>query len=138
MQARFGGRLALPLLEELYDPMPPRRVGILSIAGALEPHADDVASVLGAAGHTVLRRFGRLQPRVGETEPRCADVIEFLRLYGHEYALVAVRSWPDARGAERELVATAVRQHCRVLWIPGPDDPRESLEAAGATVCDGL
>lgn len=132
MSAADGDSTAM--LDGLYHPRPPRQVGILSIAGALEPHARDVDAVLGAAGHTSLRRFGRMQTRVGEVELRREDVLEFLELYAHEYALVAFRSWPGSRSAEPELIAAGVSQGCRVLWMLQPGDPRDTIEGAGASV----
>lgn len=121
-------------LAELYSPTPPRRVGILSIAGALSDRVDEVSDVLAAGGHTRIRRYAVLQPRIGEEQLRVADVHEFLQTYGHEYALAGLRSWPAADGAEIALVEAAAAAGCRVLWESAPGDPVDRLAAAGAVV----
>ncbi len=127
----------MPAIADLYHPAAPPKVGILSVAGALDAHEQQIEAVLAAAGHAALRRFARFQPRVGELAPRSEDVLEFLDLYGHEYALVALRGWAAVRGAEVELVTRAIGQGCRVLWLLRPGDPRDEIEAAGAVVHTG-
>ena len=101
-----------------YAPAPSVRVGILRVGAALSaPESEQaVDAALIAAGHTPLRRRATLQPRPGETELRVADVITFLTLYGHEYALAAFRLWPAAQGHEAALVAAAAQAGCRTLW----------------------
>lgn len=126
----------------LYRPAPAIRVGILSIAGALDGNVDEVEAALAGAGHTLARRFGHLQTRPGEDALRLEDVVEFLDLYGHEYALVAIRGWEGdaaagivgSRGAEGALVALAVERGCAVVWRPAEGDDVAAAEAAGATV----
>ncbi len=130
------------VIERSYRPAPAVRVGILAVAGALDDGLDTVERVLGAAGHTVPRRFGQLLTRPGEDRLRREDVADFLDLYGHEYALVALRGWDgdDAagitgtRGAEAELVELAIARGCAVIWRLGADDDRAAIEAAGAEI----
>ena len=116
------------------------RVGVLAIAGALDDRLDEVDQVLTSAGHTSARRFARLQTRPGEAHLRLDDVREFLDLYGHEYAVIALRGWsgpsPESgsAGAEGALVELAVARGGAVLWIPSPGDDLEAVQIAGATV----
>ena len=125
-----------------YRPSPAIRVGILSVAGALDGHLDEVEAALAGAGHTLARRFGHLQTRPGEAALRLEDVREFLHLYGHEYALVALRGWAGdaaagivgSRGADGELVSLAAARGCAVIWRPAPGDDAAAAEAAGAVV----
>lgn len=107
-----------------YAPAAQVRVGILLVAGALSDAAATAAvgAALEAAGHTALRRCARLQPRPGESALRVADVIGFLALYGHEYALAAFRAWPEARGQEAALIAAATQAGCRTMWEVGAGD----------------
>lgn len=127
-------------LRRHYRPSPTIRVGVLEIAGALEQHLDEVDALLVSAGHTSARRFARLQTRAGEATLRRDDVFEFLDLYGHEYALVAIRGWsgPGAddgsAGAEADLVALAIARGAEVVWSPAPGDDVDAAVAAGAEV----
>lgn len=131
----YDSTVASPL-SSFYAPTPPVRVGILSIADALDETS--AGAVLEAAGHKVSRRFGHLQPRLGENELRREDVLSFLDLYGHEYALVAIRGWSGSKGAEAELISLGIKRHCRMVWVLSVGDSREAIEAAGATVIDEL
>lgn len=107
-----------------YAPAAQVRVGILLVAGALSDDAATraVGAALEAASHTALRRCARLQMRPGESALRVEDVIGFLALYGHEYALAAFRAWPEARGHEAALMAAAVQAGCRTMWEVDPGD----------------
>jgi len=123
-------------LAHAYAPAPRIRVGILLVAGAMSEagSAQAVDDALMAAGHTALRRCARLQPRPGESDLRVDDVLGFLALYGHEYATVAFRPWPAARGHENDLIAAARRAGCRTIWETGPDDASAPGVAAGAEI----
>jgi len=123
-------------LARAYAPEPKIRVGILLIADALSDPGSmsAVDTALMAAGHTPLRRRARLQTRAGENALRVADVIAFLTLYGHEYAVVAFRTWPAAHGHEAELTAAAKRAGCRTIWEQRPGDPATALDAVGGDI----
>ncbi len=118
-------------LAQAYAPAPKIRVGILLVGAALsDPESTQaIDDALRAAGHTSLRRRAKLQPRAGENGLRVADVIAFIALYGHEYALVAFRSWPAARGHEADLIAAAKREGCRTIWEIDPGDPAAAGDA---------
>jgi hypothetical protein len=123
-------------LAQAYAPEPKIRVGILLIAGALST-SQGIAAVdatLMAAGHAPRRRRAQLQPRTGEKESRVTDVIEFLTLYGHEYAAVAFRTWPAAHGHESELTAATKQAGCRTIWELRPGDPDLSFDAVGSGI----
>jgi hypothetical protein len=134
--ARDERHTAQSALARAYSPEPKIRVGILLIAGALSASQSTAAvdDALMAAGHAPLRRRAQLQPRTGENEPRVADVIEFLTLFGHEYAAVAFRTWPAAHGHEEELTAAAKRAGCRTIWELRPSDPAPAFDAVGSDI----
>jgi hypothetical protein len=101
------------LLDAAYRPAPPR-LGILMLSGA---PADEVAvatEALAAHGMTAERRLARLLPRSGEDAHRGGDVADFLRRYGHEYAV----AWLPAAGLDdRAAVAAAAEgAGCALGW----------------------
>lgn len=136
MTTPFETRSPAAALARGYAPAPKIRVGILLIAGALaDPDsARAVDAALTAAGHTPLRRLARLQPRPGEPDLRIADVLAFLALYGHEYALAAFRPWPAARGHEAALIEATKHAGCRTAWEIGPGDTATAYARSGADI----
>lgn len=107
----------------LYRPEVRVRVGILLIGGALASEQDAVEHALLTAGHTALRRRAILQTRSGEAELRFGDVMEYLELYGHEYALVVARPFSDCEGREEAIADAAQRAGCHFEWEPSPRTP---------------
>jgi len=103
-------------LRDLYRPAASVRVGILVLGDAFPDRKVDVDAALVAAGHAPLRRKCALLPRVGEERVRADDAIEFVTLYGHEYATALVRPWPEIAGREDELERALTDAGCEVLW----------------------
>lgn len=103
-------------LRERYRPAASIRVGILVLGGAFPDDQAAVDAALVAAGHAPLRRKCTLLPRVGEERVRADDAIEFVTLYGHEYATALVRPWPEIAGREDELERALTDAGCDVLW----------------------
>ena len=103
-------------LRDLYRPAASVRVGILVLGDAFPDDQAAVDAALIAAGHAPLRRKCTLLPRVGEERVRADDAIEFVTLYGHEYATALVRPWPEIAGREDELERALTDAGCEVLW----------------------
>jgi hypothetical protein len=99
-----------------YAPASRVQVGVLLLGGAVTGREQPVDNALMEAGHSPLRRKCRLQPRPGEPRLRIEDALESATLYGHEYAVAIVASWPEAGGRERQLVTTLHRAGCSVSW----------------------
>ncbi len=93
-----------------------RRLGMIVAHG--DAAAEQLASeLLLAAGLAPARRLARLLPRPDETEPRPADVADFVRHYGHEYVTAVMPSqvFPDA-DTRAQFEDTALREGCDVHW----------------------
>jgi hypothetical protein len=119
MESRWGVRTTGSTGETIrawYAPTSRVQVGVLLLGGAVAGREQPVDNALIAAGHSPLRRKCRLQPRPGEPRLRIEDALEFATLYGHEYAVAIVASWPEAGGRERQLVTTLHHAGCAVLW----------------------
>ena len=136
MMGTYETHSAHSALAQAYAPKPKIQVGVLLVAGALSVSESTAAvdDALMAAGHAPMRRRAELQTRAGERELRVADVVEFITRYGHEYAVVAFRTWPAAHGHEEELIAVAKRAGCWTIWDLGPGAPSISFDAAGSDV----
>lgn len=109
-------------LSQWYRPAQRIRVGILLLGDALQGGEGFVDDALRTAGHEPLRRKARLQPRSGEHSVRFEDAVEFVQLYGHEYALCVATSWLPVRGREVELVEVLHEAGCVVVWETKSDD----------------
>jgi hypothetical protein len=105
-----GGLRAL--LEDAFRPAAPR-LGILMLSGAPEDDVAVATEALAAHGLTAQRRLARLLPRIGEDAHRAGDVADFLRRYGHEYAV----AWLPAGLGDRPAVeAAAAQAGCTLGW----------------------
>ncbi|MEU0486678.1 hypothetical protein ABZ260_46880 [Streptosporangium sp. NPDC006013] len=106
------------------------RLGIVLSSGCAD---DDVAAAaadtLTAHGQPPPRRLARLHPRPGEPGPRPADIADFLRKYGHEYAA----AWLPAPAGEADLAsitAAARGAGCAIGWdLTGGGHPGSGGEA---------
>jgi hypothetical protein len=101
------------LLDAAFRPAPPR-LGILMLSGATEEEIAVAAKALGAHGLTAERRLARLLPRIGEDAHRSEDVADFLRRYGHEYAVAWLPA--DALEDRAAVEAAAAQAGCVLGW----------------------
>lgn len=101
------------------------RLGIVLSSGCADEDVTAAADTLTAHGQPPPRRLARLHPRPGEPDTRPADIADFLRRYGHEYAT----AWLPAPADEADLAsvtAAARGAGCAIGWDltggthPGP------------------
>lgn len=106
-------------LDELYQPEH-LRVGILLVGDVSAAVRAAAAAVLIRAGHTPERRLATLRPRVGEPHLRVSDVLQFLALYGAEYAVTVIGRAPDGAGQVAALLDAAHTAGSRTLLDRSP------------------
>jgi hypothetical protein len=90
------------------------RLGIVLLTTSDPADVAAASAALARHGLTPERRLARLHPRPGEDRHRGEDVADFLRRYGHEYAV----AWlPGDRLDQHESIETAARASgCALGW----------------------
>lgn len=109
MAGSLGTESAADAVAELFRPAG-HALGIVS-CGAVSPLIKALLSTtLEAHSLAPARRLALLQPRIGETQVRTSDAVEFLDHYGHEYALAWISlTSEDTSGNSAGALAGAAR-----------------------------
>lgn len=97
------------------------RLGILLLAESDPATVDVAAQVLLDHGLLPARRLARLHPRIGAEAVTSAELVGFLRRYGHEYGAAWLPlDTADGVSLDRAAVEAAGRTSgCAVGWYDG-------------------